>query len=703
MTLKLNKSGSRMNVPANEQCLAEQMKRKAVKCSFHPSMERDVAALDVAKLRAVLHSDMDERPTCPCEWVKNLALEINSRLQAVKPENAFCTHPVGYPLRAASKDLKTVMKASFSHLSLVHLEYIFDHCLDKIAASTGKIAGYQLYIQLLATEYPALITNNLNKFLCNLKHHHDRPEHCLCFLWAAGQVGIKSFSAGLKVWFVLMLPALGVKRLSAYTVRYLEQLLRMHRDHKQGFGIIGPKELFPVLDYAYMPNNSLPVRQQKRLASLFGTLKNIAYGDHRKTLQHCYFPSYLSRLTVSCPMTMKSELLQDLLDCVAEDQKCFLIWKQLFSSYTEQTNVLLKHVLENWDHLGGRRIHLENLRRTVCAFRSINRDYRSSGKFISHDCEEICTRLLCKMQKKRAIWRILPWLCVTVMLICAVMHLRSPEGSGVAFTSSDSSVTSRVQFMWRWMKDSVEFASTRTIRTLKPYASVLWNGAVEWGAFSWENMMHYLDLFLQTLCGLLLSLQENIPSTSVISNLLDSCWIALDGSSLRMAAGMLAESAVLLFTELGDWAVAAFGSISTQVQLATYQPWTSFKRFLPVSMPEIARECWQMLLSPENGTARLCDSVGRARVRCLRFIAIVAQVVQEHLHLWTSVISEVATKLLALIVDLVRQNPRLVTVVECAAALTRCVSHLVMNLLFGLLDGLSCMLSTWRTDDVTKL
>uniref|UniRef100_A0A8C4R0N6 Uncharacterized protein n=1 Tax=Eptatretus burgeri TaxID=7764 RepID=A0A8C4R0N6_EPTBU len=279
------------------------MKRKAMKCPFHPSMERAVASLDVANLRGALHRDKEEHPTCPCEWVKNLAFEINSRLQAFEPENVLCSHPVGYPLRAASKDLKTVMKASFRHLSPVHLENIFEHCLDKIAASTGKIA----------------------------------------------------------VWFILMLPALGVKRLSGYTVSYLEQLLRMHQNHKQGFGVIGPKELFPVLDYAYMPNNSLPIRQQKRLASLFGTLKNIAYGDHRKTLQHCYFPSYLSRLTVSCPMAMKSELLQDLLDCLAEDQKCFLIWKQLYRCYTEQTNVLLKHVLENWDHLRAKMVSFLSL------------------------------------------------------------------------------------------------------------------------------------------------------------------------------------------------------------------------------------------------------------------------------------------------------------------------------------------------------
>ena len=34
----------------------------------------------------------------------------------------------------------------------------------------------------------------------------------------------------------------------------------MHPNLTKGFGMIGPKDFFPLLDFAFMPNNSLPPR-----------------------------------------------------------------------------------------------------------------------------------------------------------------------------------------------------------------------------------------------------------------------------------------------------------------------------------------------------------------------------------------------------------------------------------------------------------
>lgn len=35
---------------------------------------------------------------------------------------------------------------------------------------------------------------------------------------------------------------------------------RMYPNLTKGFGMIGPKDFFPLLDFAYMPNNSLTPR-----------------------------------------------------------------------------------------------------------------------------------------------------------------------------------------------------------------------------------------------------------------------------------------------------------------------------------------------------------------------------------------------------------------------------------------------------------
>lgn len=51
---------------------------------------------------------------------------------------------------------------------------------------------------------------------------------------------------------------------------------RMHPNLTKGFGMIGPKDFFPLLDFAFMPNNSLPPRYTHAPVPSMGR----AGGDH---------------------------------------------------------------------------------------------------------------------------------------------------------------------------------------------------------------------------------------------------------------------------------------------------------------------------------------------------------------------------------------------------------------------------------------
>lgn len=83
---------------------------------------------------------------------------------------------------------------------------------------------------------------------------------------------------------------------------------RMHPNLTKGFGMIGPKDFFPLLDFAYMPNNSLTPSLQEQLCRLFPRLKVLAFGAKPESTLHTYFPSFLSRATPSCPAEMKKEV-----------------------------------------------------------------------------------------------------------------------------------------------------------------------------------------------------------------------------------------------------------------------------------------------------------------------------------------------------------------------------------------------------------
>lgn len=82
----------------------------------------------------------------------------------------------------------------------------------------------------------------------------------------------------------------------------------MYPNLTKGFGMIGPKDFFPLLDFAYMPNNSLSPSLQEQLCQLFPRLKVLAFGAKPESSLHTYFPSFLSRATPSCPAAMKKEV-----------------------------------------------------------------------------------------------------------------------------------------------------------------------------------------------------------------------------------------------------------------------------------------------------------------------------------------------------------------------------------------------------------
>ncbi|XP_025907903.1 transmembrane protein 214, partial [Nothoprocta perdicaria] len=277
------------------------------------TLEEALAALDVAELQRELDKSQHMFPENPSVWLKDLAGYLNYKLQAPKSDPALSQHPHDYPYCLVSRELRGVVRALLGRASAA-LDLFFDHCiysmLQELDRSPGEaLHGYRICIQAVLLERPGIATANLGKYLELLRSHQNRPAKCLSILWALGQTGFTDLAEGLKVWLAVMLPVLGIKALSPFAVAYLERLLLMHPNLTKGFGMIGPKDFFPLLDFAFMPNNSLPPSLQEQLRQLYPRLKVLAFGAKPEATLHTYFPSFLSRATPSCPPDMKRENL----------------------------------------------------------------------------------------------------------------------------------------------------------------------------------------------------------------------------------------------------------------------------------------------------------------------------------------------------------------------------------------------------------
>lgn len=210
-------------------------------------------------------------------------------------------------------------------------------------------------------------------------------------MWALGQAGFTSLTEGLKVWLGIMLPVLGIKSLSPFAIAYLDRLLLMYPNLTKAFGMIGPKDFFPLLDFAYMPNNSLTPSLQEQLCQLFPRLKVLAFGAKPESTLHTYFPSFLSRATPSCPAEMKKELLSSLTQCLTVDPLSTSVWRQLYPKHLSQSSLLLEHLLKSWERIPKKA--RKSLQETIQSFKFANQELLKKGSGCSEHvvtCDVAC-------------------------------------------------------------------------------------------------------------------------------------------------------------------------------------------------------------------------------------------------------------------------------------------------------------------------
>ncbi|XP_061206242.1 transmembrane protein 214 isoform X1 [Neopsephotus bourkii] len=496
------------------------------------SLEEALKALDLADLQKELAKSQSVFPENPSVWVKDLASYLNYKLQAPRSDPMLSQHPHDYPYSLVSKELRNIIRSLLGRSSSV-LELFFDHCvytmLQELDKTPGEsLHGYRICIQAVLLDRPKIATTNLGKYLEVLRSHQNKPAKCLTVLWALGQAGFTDLHEGLKVWLGVMLPVLGIKSLSPYAVSYLERLLTMHSNLTKGFGMIGPKDFFPLLDFAFMPNNSLPPSLQEQLQRLYPRLKVLAFGAKPETVLHTYFPSFLSRATPSCPPGMKKELLTSMSQCLSLDPLSFSVWRQLYTKHLSQSSLLLNHLLESWDS-SSQKVR-QSLEETVRSFKVTNEELAPRGASSDQDvaaCDAACKELLHKMKGRGFPWSRL----LLILLVFAagfLLHDVRTHGSFQASSSAhllrSSGMLPALQQAWqkfsycclegyRWLERTLPVYGSQAAAVLQPQLELLWLKSCEAAQYTYEQCSCLLSWVHHSLPCIVEWLQSRLPES----------------------------------------------------------------------------------------------------------------------------------------------------------------------------------------------
>ncbi|CAG12945.1 unnamed protein product [Tetraodon nigroviridis] len=510
----------------------------------HKNLAEAFKALDLGDLRQQLAHSQTLFPDNPSVWFKDLAGYLNLYLTAPDTGPTLSSHTHGEPLH-----------------------------------------GYRVCIQAILQDKPKIATQNLPMYLELLRSVQNRPVKCLTIMWALGQAGFCDLSQGLRVWLGIMLPVLGVKALSAYAIAYLERLLLLHTNLTKGFGILGPKEFFPLLDFAFMPKNALSPSLQEQLRRLYPRIKVLSFGAKPESTLHTYLPSFLSRATPHCPEDMKKELLGSMTECLCVDVQSLGVWRQLYTKHLAQSSLLLKHLLKSWNQLPPKL--RKNLEDTVQSFRVTNEEMRgAAGSQDLQDCNNLCQNLQVKMQAGGFPWSKL----LLVLLLFAASFMAHDIRSHGAFAGSTtatylhkSGVTAVSQQAWSkvsvyskqgfsWLEKNTPHYYSECVRVVGPLMDqgletartagvflserarllVLWVQEKTPQAADWvyANTPESVFQLLALLKELLLLLQRDyvLPALARLAALLQGAWLSLQDSCQGEVSVACLQDHALSFT-----------------------------------------------------------------------------------------------------------------------------------------------------------
>ncbi|XP_062267968.1 transmembrane protein 214 [Platichthys flesus] len=398
----------------------------------HKNLEEALKALDVGDLKQHLAHSQTLFPDNPSFWVENLAEYLNLNLTAPETEPTHCSCAHDYPYCRTGQELRDVIEGLIRRCRDV-LPRCFDHCvyamLTQLDRQSGEpLHGYRVCIQAISRDQPTIATQHLPEYLELLRSVQNRPVKCLTIMWALGQAVLYDLSQGLRVWLGIMFPVLGVKSLSAYAIAYLDLLLLHHPNLTMGFDVIGPKEFFPLLDFAFMPKNALSSSLQGQLRRLYPRLKILAFGAEPEDTLHLYLPSYLSRATSHCPEDMKRELLRSMTECLCVDEQSLDVWRGLYSKHLAQSSLLLNHLLKSWKVLPPKL--RKNLEETILSFRVTNEEMRDAVETPElHECNRLCQNLQVKMRGRGFPWSKLLMVLLVTYLAGFMAYVVTSHGS----------------------------------------------------------------------------------------------------------------------------------------------------------------------------------------------------------------------------------------------------------------------------------
>ncbi|KAF5280404.1 hypothetical protein FQR65_LT03213 [Abscondita terminalis] len=331
------------------------------------SIESALNSINVEELQSIVAEQQRLFPDAPLVWLKDIVKYISQHIPIEITDHTFSSHPEGYPLSIVPSSVKNLIEKSIKDAGKGNAQVFFDLLLTTMANDMSKnmhTVGHKLYIQYLAMMEFNFVALNLSKHVSLRTSYQNRPPIGLSILWSLGQVGLKDFHSGLKVFQEVMLPIIEMKNYSRYIVKYLISLVNRHdKVH------INVNEYLLILDVIFANYKNFPNDLKQDFQKIVPKLEVMLLSNSKKEKLHAHVEVLLKKLLSSNSKVYKDEICKILIKCFIDDQNAISSWTKLYSKCLPQSAILLNYLSEKWNSLSSKfnKTMLSNLLNTLGA------------------------------------------------------------------------------------------------------------------------------------------------------------------------------------------------------------------------------------------------------------------------------------------------------------------------------------------------
>jgi len=364
------------NSPQKQKNTTNQQKKAATIVSKKENeLEAAIATLNVDDFKQELNNFKALYPNMSLLAVRHMNTYLNLKLAAATEiEPTFTAEDASNdPLVKIDRKLKDFYQTLIDCLNKAECDSLLEYLISDLL-NENKIQnhhGFKIVLQMLIRRFPDLVFKRIAQFNELVTSNRHKQLKCLVYFWIIGQCGYSNFLYGIKLWFEGMMRFVNIKNFSSATINYLNSFLEAHSDKIKSGNLNKNEEIISVKQYFEFYDlindktaNFITKDMSTKLQNSYKLIRLLFQNQSKAQLSN-QFETILSSIP-HAPSAKQTEVLECAKIALTQGKDTYSKWRQCYSKYLCESNVLLESVKANWGFY--RNYSLRDLNQTIKYF-----------------------------------------------------------------------------------------------------------------------------------------------------------------------------------------------------------------------------------------------------------------------------------------------------------------------------------------------